>query len=189
MNIGVGSTWRNAIRIRLWPFLMAGLTVPLQALAGNPASTTQMQAAQRVMAQFEALAGSPQNARSLVQGLRTGTEILLVSKAPRQRVSFSPATCPMGYGNIRKALAIAEQELATRGIARPTPEELKAVLMGGTVLAGKGTAPRLVRYSGVLPLRVAHMKWGEIAHALAISPVDRPSRMASGTATHRLAAL
>jgi hypothetical protein len=174
---------RFAHRLWLAFVALACLAASDLASAGNPASPTQMRAARETASRFEGLAGSPRNAWSLVQGLRWGTPIVLTSAAPSpQRLSFTPATPPMGYGNVARALAVARQELAFRGVAKPTPEQLHVVLMGGLLRTGTGRSARIVRTPGVLPLRSVHMGWGQIAHALAISPAIRPAAVERPTA-------
>lgn len=162
--------------------LMLSMSTPCAAAEDvNPA-------AQRVADRFETFAGSPQNAQSLVQGLRTGAPITLTSPPPSSSpiggvtldsVVFTPATRPMGYGNIARALMLAQRELASRGVAHPTPGQLRIVLMGGTLNARDGTT---VRTPGVLQLRSAHMGWGQIAHALSVSPTRRPTTKAPAPA-------
>jgi hypothetical protein len=146
------------------------------AAGDDAAPALQSPAAQRVAAQFEPLAGSPQNAQRLVQGLRTGTAITLASSSAS--VTFTPATRPMGYGNISKALLLAQRDLAARGIVNPTPAQLQVALMGGTLVTAGGT----VQMPGILQLRSMHMGWGQIAHTLSISPTSRMAAMAQGNA-------
>lgn len=165
----------NRVARQLWLVsLAAACLAAAEANAGNPVSPAQMRAARQAAVQFEPLAGSARNARSLIEGLHRGALISLIASNPARHVEFTPPTRPMGYGNVIKVLTVAKQELAARGIARPSPEDLHAVLMGGSFVAGRGAARRIVRTPGVLPLRSAHMGWGRIAHELAISPVYRP---------------
>jgi hypothetical protein len=72
----------------------------------------------------------------------------------------------MGYGNITRALTLANRQLAAAGVRNPTPQQLAAALTGGTVTTGQGaTAMR-----GVLQLRSEGMGWGQIAHAIGARP-------------------
>lgn len=161
---------------RLWlASLIAACLAATDASASNPASPAQSRAAHHAAAQFEPLAGSAHNARALVEGLRWGIPISLTASHPARRVEFTPPTRPMGYGNVVKALTVAKQELAARGIVRPSPDELRVILIGGSFAAGRGAAKRFVRTPGILPLRSVHMGWGRIAHELAISPTYRPA--------------
>ncbi len=144
--------------------------------AGNPASPAQLGAARHTAAQFEDLAGSPRNAWALVQGLRWGIAITLAGPRPSSpRISFTPPGRPMGYGNVTKALTIARKEFIARGIAEPTPEQLEILLLGGPLRAGWGASARVIHTPGILALRSVHLGWGQIAHAVAISPTSRPA--------------
>lgn len=87
------------------------------------------------------IAGSEANARTLVSGLRDGSDFKLGS------TSFDPPTGKMGYGEVDTALALAQKQLPEN----PTPEQLKAALIG--------TAQK----PGVLALRADGMGWGKIA--------------------------
>ena len=102
---------------------------------------------------FSTFAGSPENAQSLVSGLRTGTLITLEPNpsgpnptAPA--ASLTPATGKLGYGNIRIALSLAKTQLAQDGITAPTPVQLSTAL------------------NGVLTQRAEGMGWGNIARSM-----------------------
>lgn len=129
---------------------------------------------------FASFAGSPQNAASLVAGLRSGTVITLSSPGAATGVSFTPTTKPMGYGNITYALSLAQHQLATQGIAQPTPQQLNTALNGGTLTSvDSHGATRTVQMSGVLQLRSQGMGWGQIAHQLSLSPGHHPATAAA----------
>lgn len=149
--------------------------------SGAPAAIPEIRIANR----FEDMAGSPENAASLVAGLRSGTEITLSSPDGATGVSFTPATKPMGYGNITRALTLAQRQLAAQGITEPTPEQLHAALNGGTLTAVDSTgASRTVEMAGVLQLRSQGMGWGKIAHQLDVGPGKRAmTPTATATAT------
>lgn len=115
----------------------------------------------RLIEKYEGFAGSQQNARSLVEGLRHDTPIRL--SARDDSTSFNSPTKPMGYGNVNIALALAKASLADAGIRNPTPEQIQAALVGGTVTDRSGSQ---VKLAGVLNLRASGMGWGEIAHRL-----------------------
>jgi hypothetical protein len=91
----------------------------------------------RIINEFSELAGSEANARSLVAGLRQGSEITLTVPAkggqPGMATRFTPPTRPLDYGDVRISLALARGQLAQLGIDRPTPTQIKAVLAGGGV--------------------------------------------------------
>lgn len=133
---------------------------------------------QKLVSSFTVFAGSEENAASLVGGLRSGSRITLAPVASTVpptatgggsftdgSVSFIAPTHPMGWGNVRHALTLAQRELAAQGIANPTPTQLQAALMGGFVTTSSG---RIVTLQGVLTLRSQGMGWGRIAHTLGV---------------------
>jgi hypothetical protein len=113
---------------------------------------------------FESFAGSDANSRSLVTGLRTGSEITLSAEGQKDAV-FTPPTRPMGIGNVTISLALARQELAANGITNPTPAQLETALMGGDLQVGSQT----IHMNGVLQLRAQGMGWGQIAHSMNVN--------------------
>jgi hypothetical protein len=73
----------------------------------------------------------------------------------------------MGFGNVRHALTLSRAELRAAGIANPTPQQIEAAMMGGTVTTADG---RTVQLKGVLQLRSQGMGWGQIRHTLSLPP-------------------
>lgn len=118
----------------------------------------------RTSPRFESFAGSSGNYASLATGLRTGSAITL--RGSGETVSFNAPTKPMGYGNVTRSLDLAQRQLAAQGISNPTPSQLQAAMMGGTVTGPNGT----VTYTGVLQQRASGMGWGQIAHANSLHP-------------------
>lgn len=116
------------------------------ATATDPATTAAVPA-DKLIEKYTPLAGSEQNAKSLVTGLRDGTRVTLSS--PSGTTSFDPSTGKMGYGNVNIALALAERQLSTT--ENPTPADLQNALTNSE--------------NGVLTLRAKGMGWGEIAQA------------------------
>lgn len=120
---------------------------------------------------FSTFAGSEDNARSLVTGLRQGGEITLTSPAsggqPGSSTTFTPPTRPMGYGNVRIALALSQEQLARSGITNPTPAQLQTALMG-TGTNGTGTQAASTQFQGVLQMRADGMGWGQIANSMGV---------------------
>lgn len=166
------------------------------------------QESQRLVNEFADFSGSQENAASLVTGLRSGSAVTLVgtgsttgsttggttgsgsttgsatgsaSGATSSETSFISPTGPMGWGEVRHALTYARESLADQGITNPTPEQLKATLIGGAMTSADGAA---TTSAGVLQMRSEGMGWGQIAHTLDISPSGRatpvPSLGASG---------
>lgn len=150
--------------------------------AGNAGAVTEHSLVQR----YETLAGSADNAKSLVNGLRQKTEVVLVGpmlepppappptctpgtrfckEAPAptptitdETIKFVPATEAMGWGNVDIALALAEAHLKAKSVHTVKPRHLKAALEGGT--AGN------VTFEGILAMRAAGAGWGDIAKSL-----------------------
>ena len=72
----------------------------------------------------------------------------------------------MGYSNVSIALSVARQQLSEQGISHPTPHQLQAALVGGTItslLSGK-----TINLPGILQLKAQGMGWGKIASLLGI---------------------
>ena len=143
--------------------------------AGNAGAVTEHGLVQRYMT----LAGSAENAKSLVNGLRAKDMIVLVGPSldgggnggctgrfckggssgnAVETIEFVPATESMGFGNVDIALALAEADLKAKSVTTVKPRHLKAALMGGE--AGGAS------FDGVLALRAAGSGWGEIAKSL-----------------------
>jgi hypothetical protein len=138
--------------------------------ASSPTTATDGQAAVRLSGTFATFAGSDANAQALVDGLRNGTPVTLDQAGTNpdgttssSQVTFQPATGPLGYGNVKIALSLAEASLAQAGITDPTAEELAAALNGGTLTLADGTS---VDMQGVLAARAAGEGWGQIAKAM-----------------------
>jgi hypothetical protein len=116
----------------------------LAALPSVVAAQSGTVPADKLVQRYTALAGTEDNARSLVTGLRDGTDITLSG------TTISNPAGMMGYGNVNITLALAEKQLS--GVSNPTPTQLNDALTN----AG----------NGILTLRAQGMGWGEIAHTL-----------------------
>jgi hypothetical protein len=160
----------------LTALMTAGAMSTVSTVTAAPASKAGSVPMSRLVAAFTSFAGSTANAESLVQGLRTGSSITLVS-ATNTTTTFSPATKAMGWGNVKIALALAQAELTSAGITNPTPADIQAALNGGTVTGGTTTTT----LTGVLTQRASGLGWGQIAHAdnlnlgTVISGVSKPT--------------
>lgn len=163
----------------------------------QPATATNPES--KLVAQFTDLAGSKENATSLVSGLRSGSAITLNSPTtttgttgttttPTAGTSstFTAPTKPMGYGNIRIALSLARTQLASQGITNPTPTQLQGALVGTSGPSGTQT--------GILQMRADGMGWGKIANTMGVKlgavmsgkqtwPAAGTTTTASGTTT------
>jgi hypothetical protein len=131
--------------------IAAGVQLKDAAITVNEGYAAAIEEPQaRIISSFSDFAGSEANARSLVAGLRQGSEITLTVPAsggqPGTATRFTPPTRPLDYGDVRFSLALAREQLAQLGIARPTPSQIKAVLVGGGVatrVSGRATTPFL----------------------------------------------
>lgn len=139
--------------------LLAALlfTLPLAAFATEKDGG---QADDRLVDKFTRFAGSKSNAEALVNGLRNDQETKLTSA--QGSASFTPKTDKMGFGNVNIALNLAKATLAEQGIKRPTPDQIKAALNGGTVTDRTG---KQVTLPGILTQRASGMGWGQVAKA------------------------
>lgn len=157
------------------PLRLSFLTALLATVCGATAhaqstpATADARYVTRVGDRYIGFAGSSANLESLAAGLRRGSSVTLTEGSTR--VEFVPPTRPMGYGNITRALDLASRQLSAAGITSPTPDDVRAALIGGT----NGN----VTLQGVLRLRSQGMGWGQIAHALGLHAGLR----ASATAT------
>jgi hypothetical protein len=133
-------------------------------------------AATKLADEFESLAGSRQNAEKLVVGLRNAKPVTIVPAVatpttPQQReVSFTPATRPLSFPDIHKALSLAQAHLQSKHILNPTPAQLGAALAGGDLPNAQGDMTRVI---GILPLHQRGMSWEQIARALHVAPPKR----------------
>lgn len=168
------------IRMRM---LAAAVLVAIAPLATAQTTGTtpeqnpgQALVATKIASNFTDLAGSEANALALVNALRTGGEATLVTTVPppagsppgtaptTTTTAFTPPTKPMGWGNVKHSLALAQDQLARAGITNPTAEQLQTALMGGDLVrvnADGTTTTTAVK--GILTMRADGMGWGNIA--------------------------
>jgi hypothetical protein len=148
--------------------LLIALAGPVCSPAvADPVPATATTPSGKLAAGFSDFAGSPENSASLVNGLRTGAPITLTDPAvvggpPPNSTIFTSPTKPMGYGNVRIALSLAQTQLASEGISNPTAAELQGALIGRTYVGPEGTTTT----DGVLQMRASGMGWGKIANTM-----------------------
>jgi len=148
--------------------LLIALAGPVCSPAvADPVPATATTPSGKLAAGFSDFAGSPENSASLVNGLRTGAPITLTDPAvvggpPQNSTTFTSPTKPMGYGNVRIALSLAQTQLASEGISNPTAAELQGALIGRTYVGPEGTTTT----DGVLQMRASGMGWGKIANTM-----------------------
>jgi hypothetical protein len=138
-------------------FLMAALAPDLAA---------QGERAVKMAAHFESLAGSQDNALALVEGLHHGVSVkLIASVASSERalpvmIMIDPPTGEMDWGDVERALAMAQAALQRASITRPTAEQLEAALLGGVVVNAQGES---LAFAGILSLHAAGVPWNQVA--------------------------
>ena len=135
---------------------LALLAAGMPSFAANTSAETPSKSASstetsKLVSEFSALAGSTDNAKSLVTGLRSGSSVTLTLNGAS--TTFASPTKPLGYGEINIALSLAQESLAKQGITNPTPQQLQAALTGK---------------SGILTLRGEGKGWGAIADSLGV---------------------
>src|SRR5919197_3570806 len=142
-SYGVLNTGTAMKRIVL---LLATLTLSAAAAAQSTQFQLGSQPAlevQRLAPQLVAFAGGEANFTNLVNGLAFGAPVTLTSATTpgvTQVISFTPAGT-LSVTQIAQVLESARQSLIARGIATPTPEQLGAVLAGGTLSTALGATP------------------------------------------------
>jgi len=148
----------------------SGTTTTIATTAAPNTATGATRTENKIAAEFSAFAGSQDNAQSLVTGLRHGGEVTLVTPTSSGQAvtstTFTVPTRPMGFGNTRISLALAQEQLIRAGITRPTGDQLSAALVGGTVTSGSGPTATRTELQGVLNMRAQGMGWGQIANAM-----------------------
>lgn len=127
------------------------------------AATAQGQTHEQLVERYTDLAGSKENAESLVRGLRDG-ETVTLSYWPGS-VILIPPTGKMSNANVEQALGLAQASLAKHGLTDPTAPELAYALMGGNI---KTPVSGTLAFGGVLKLRAAGKGWGQIAQAYGV---------------------
>jgi hypothetical protein len=162
--------------------LVAGVVLAASFAAWPQSSPTNTVPADRLAQKFTDLAGSETNAKSLVTGLRDGSDIKLSSATGT--TTIDPQTGKMGYGNVNIALSLADASLKQAGIANPTPDQLAAALNGGSVTNSDG---KTVAMSGVLRMRAEGKGWGQIAQSMGfkLGEVVRSEKAARNIDEHR----
>jgi hypothetical protein len=96
--------------------------------------------------------GSAANFQALSNGLRQGSAITLTAtvNGVLQTVTFTPPGGPMSQADANLLLVLASQLLAAQGIVNPTPAQIQAALVGGTISVPGGN----VALQGVVQGRV-----------------------------------
>lgn len=129
-------------------------------------AAAQGERAVHIAANYSALAGSRDNALALVEALRYGAPVKLaqpepvVAKRVPAMVVLEPPTGEMEWGDVERALAMAQDGLSRARIARPSAEQLEAALLGGDVTNDHGES---LAFAGILTLHASGVPWSEVA--------------------------
>lgn len=116
------------------------VTLPAMVAAADPKNPLQVV--------VHVFSGSPENYARLTQGLSQGRPITLQSTDPGgAAVTFTPPGGPMSDSEVSETLRLASDLLASQGIPDPTPDQVRAAIVGGTITAANG---RSVLLRGVL---------------------------------------
>lgn len=150
----------KSILVALFIFALGANIAPSLSQAQTPPPSANV--VEKLSSEFSSFLGDDSTA--VVTGLRTGTPFDLTSTTTTTTVN--PPTGPMGFGNVKITLALAEAQLSQYGITQPTPEQLQAALLGGTIMTGSGTSATTTDIQGVLTLRSQGMGWGDISKEL-----------------------
>ena len=134
--------------------------------------------ATKIAGNYANLAGGEENAMTLVNALRAGTDATIVTVVPppagspagtpstTTQTTVAVPTKPMGWGNVKHALALAQDQLARAGITNPTAAQLQTALNGGDlVVTNADGTTRTTTVKGILTMRADGMGWGNIAKA------------------------
>lgn len=116
--------------------LAASLAFAANAMAASAPATE----ATRLTSQYSNWAGGASNAEALVNGLRSGSPVAIVTTGPDRSVSiagFTPASS-MSMSAVNASLSNAQRSLARMGIIRPNAEQIQAALIGGEVALPNG---------------------------------------------------
>lgn len=149
---------KNALEILSGISLVTALAVATSAIAA--AGTSHDSA--RLASQYASWAGGRANADSLVNGLRSGSSVTLVTRGRGNAKSIAGFTAQttLTTDEIAAALAAARRTLAAMGIRQPTAEQMQAALIGGELSLPDGRT-RLVQ--GTVALRAEPAPVGAMA--------------------------
>lgn len=126
---------------------LTGGTLPTpmgNAIVAGGLTGTVNPAAMRIQRQVAGLAPTGPNAANVQQvlnGLTSGRPITLTGTAPTgapAQLTFGVPGGPMSAAEASQTLQFASQVLASQGIVNPTPEQIRAALLGGTVTTASG---------------------------------------------------
>jgi hypothetical protein len=129
--------WASALAVLA--LCAAAQTALAQASAsGGSSAPSAALSADRLVERYSDLAGSRENAKALIAGLREGIQFTLSSG--NRSATFHPPAVKMSESNIDNALALARASLTARAIDQPTPDQVGTTVMDVVQmrLEGKG---------------------------------------------------
>jgi len=94
----------------------------------------------QLSSQYSTWAGGKSNADSIVNGLQSGSTVMIVTQGPdntRSLAGFTPPA-PMPPEDVGAALARARSTLASMGIRQPSADQIQTALIGGEVTLADG---------------------------------------------------
>ena len=140
------------------------INTPAEAQPDAPiASQSTAVSVERLVAEFGPWIGKADDIESISTTLLSGRATSTTGAA-----SVPPATGPLGYGEARLALKLAQGALAQQGVTNPDADQLRVALHGGELRTAQG--PQEV--PGVLPQKVQGTGWGAMATGYGLSAQD-----------------
>ncbi len=130
---------------------------------GTTATLDNAASTERLISEFGGWIGNHHDADQLVTTLRSGRPT-----ATEGAASVAPATGPMGYGEVRLALKLAQGALAQQGVSYPNQDQLQAALHGGVLRTPQGEQAM----DGVLPQKARGTGWAAMADRYGLSTED-----------------
>lgn len=153
---------RGARATALAAFCAVAVPAVVQA-QGVTATLDNAASTERLIAEFGGWVGNPHDADQLVTTLRSGRPT-----ATEGAASLPPATGPLGYGEVRLALKLAQGALAQQGVMHPDSAQLQAALHGGVLRTPQGEQT----LDGVLPQKAQGAGWASMAERYGLTTED-----------------
>lgn len=165
----------NAGRVEAQSRVTSALNAEAARMDTFAATQWEITVVNKLSGEIEPFLGA--DARAVVIGLRTGKPISLKTTTPSSvqgaeptitTTIIKPPTGKMSYSNIFIALALARQQLIRLDIARPTPQQLRAALVGGHITLVHRRGQSSVYTEGILAMRSQKMGWARIAQSTGV---------------------
>lgn len=154
---------RRGVRATVVAMACAVATPALVLAQGVTATLDNAASTERLISEFGGWIGDRHDADQLVTTLRSGRPT-----ATEGAASITPATGPLGYGEVRLALKLAQGALAQQGVQYPDSAQLRAALHGGSLRTAQGEQ----MMDGVLPQKTQGVGWAAMAERYGLSMED-----------------